>query len=307
MEIPFLKGRLVLLFCVLLLMSASNSATGQSLDGTCSGPFGASAFSQDFSVLFSGDHACASDNGNAVNIKLDQLSGSGFTSSDPYIFGYFSMKLKLVSGNSAGVVITFYLSSLYTNHDELDMEFLGNVTGQPYSLQTNIFSHDVGGREQRITLWFDPAASYHTYSFLWNSKQIVFYVDDVPIRVHRYTTVTQNIYPNSKPMYLLTTIWDGENWATRGGRDKTDWSLAPFVASYMPNSIQACKWYDPFPLCVSNTWEQWWDQPGAWYLTQTERQKLDWVRQTYMVYDYCQDPGRYSPPPAECAGNLPWA
>lgn len=60
-----------------------------------------------------------------------------------------------------------------SHHDEMDFEFLGNLPGEPYVLQTNVFAKGQGDREQRITLWFDPTTDYHTYSLLWNKNIIV--------------------------------------------------------------------------------------------------------------------------------------
>lgn len=126
--------------------------------------------------------------------------GTGFQSKGSYLFGHFSMHIKMVAGDSAGTVTAFYVSEVITQlfgtssfkfllkvvsffflqlssqnseHDEIDFEFLGNRTGQPYILQTNVFTGGSGNREQRINLWFDPSKDYHSYSVLWNMYQIV--------------------------------------------------------------------------------------------------------------------------------------
>ena len=116
------------------------------------------------------------------------------------MFGKVSIQIKLVEGDSAGTVTAFYvrnkqktlfrsvswdsnlltmfspflqMSSEGSNHNEFDFEFLGNTTGEPYIVQTNVYVNGVGNREQRLNLWFDPTTDFHTYSILWSKRSVV--------------------------------------------------------------------------------------------------------------------------------------
>lgn len=263
-------------------------------------------FDDNFQISFAGDHLQTSDDGQIWHLMLDKKSGSGFQTKHSYRFGWFSMNLKLVAGDSAGVVTAYYMvSKHFLTRDELDFEFLGNKSGQPYILQTNIYFNGTGNREQRHTLWFDPTADFHTYSVLWNNHQIVFFADSVPLRVYRNTDVTQYSFPNEQPMYIFSSIWNADDWATRGGLDKTDWAKAPFVSSYEKFEVDACVWKDPFPACVSSTGQHWWDQAQAWTLSDAQRLDYDWAQRNFLEYDYCSDTKRFTELPVECSVT-PW-
>lgn len=192
------------------------------------------------------------------------------------------MQIKLVPGDSAGTVTAYYLSSETSNHDELDFEFLGNSSGEPYILQTNVFSNGVGGREQRIYLWFDPSADFHSYSIAWSKQRILFMVDGTPIRVFSNNEVVGVPYLSKQPLRVFSSIWNGDSWATRGGLVKINWAHAPFIASY--RNFQA----------TSN------NQLTTDCLDTGMRDKLQWVKKNFMVYDYCTDRARYATSPAEC-------
>ncbi|TKY46226.1 Xyloglucan endotransglucosylase/hydrolase protein A [Spatholobus suberectus] len=200
---------------------------------------------------------------------------------------------------TAGTVTAFYLSSTNAEHDEIDFEFLGNRTGQPYILQTNVFTGGKGDREQRIYLWFDPTKEYHRYSVLWNMYQIVFYVDDYPIRVFKNGNDLGVKYPFNQPMKIYNSLWNADDWATRGGLEKTDWSKAPFVASYKGFHIDGCEASVNAKFCATQG-KRWWDQPEFRDLDAAQWQKLTWVRQKYTIYNYCTDRKRYPQVPPEC-------
>ncbi|KAH7405144.1 hypothetical protein KP509_15G058400 [Ceratopteris richardii] len=264
------------------------------------------ALGEDMSALFAlsspGRSTFTTDN-QEVLLGLNQEGGSGLSSYSQYLFGYFNMRVKMIPGNSAGTVTTFYFTSFGDAHDELDFEFLGNVTGQPIILQTNIYASGKGDREQRIFLWFDPTLDFHNYTILWNPQQVVFYVDGVPIRVYPNVEAATGVpYLKSQLMYAMGTIWDGDSWATEGGRVKIDWDNAPFIASYRDYFADACTDNDASTTCAM---AKWWSQPQLQALDDSLIGQLDWVKKNYMVYDYCNDYARFNGTPPECAYTRP--
>ncbi|CAN4103428.1 unnamed protein product [Withania somnifera] len=245
--------------------------------------------------------------GEILRMKLDIQSGTGFQSKSKYMFGKVTVQIKLVEGDSAGTVTAFYMSSDGPTHNEFDFEFLGNTTGEPYTVQTNVYVNGVGNREQRLKLWFDPSKDFHSYSLLWNQRQVVFLVDETPVRVHSNLEHKGIPFPKDQPMGVYSSIWNADDWATQGGRVKTDWSHAPFVASYRGFEINGCECPTTVAApentrrCSSSSERRyWWDEPVMSDLSVHQSHQLIWVRANHMVYDYCTDTARFPVAPIEC-------
>ncbi|XP_059625273.1 xyloglucan endotransglucosylase/hydrolase protein 31-like [Cornus florida] len=256
-------------------------------------------FSQGFRNLWGPDHQTV--NQGSLTIWLDKSSGSGFKSLTMYRSGYFGAAIKLQSGYTAGVITSFYLSNGEDhpgNHDEIDVELLGTTPDKPYTLQTNVYMRGSGdgnhiiGREMRFHLWFDPTQDFHHYAILWNPTEIIFYVDDVPIR--RYPRKSDATFP-LRPMYVYGSIWDASSWATEDGKYKADYRYQPFIGKYTNFKLGGCTTGEP-ASCLPPTGSA----AGSTGLSRQQYSAMAWVQRNYKVYDYCLDPKRDHTLTPEC-------
>nr|GMD77847.1 xyloglucan endotransglucosylase/hydrolase protein 24-like [Ipomoea batatas] len=235
---------------------------------------GNGSFHREF-LLSWGDHHCKIlEDGELLTLELDRSSGAGFE----------SKKIEVLELDG-------------DHHDEIDFEFLGNSSGNPYTLHTNVFSQGRGDREVQFFLWFDPTADFHTYTILWNPKSIIFYVDGTPIREFRNAEKIGVPFPKDQPMRLYSSIWNADSWATQGGRVKTNWTLAPFVAAYRNFSAEGCVWSRPGRSSSCN-----FDDDAAltaqnsWFNTELNRwtrARMRTIQRRHMVYNYCTDKWRF--------------
>ncbi|KAJ9538714.1 hypothetical protein OSB04_031447 [Centaurea solstitialis] len=261
-------------------------------------------FSKSMYFNWGAHHSSILGNGDELRLVLDKTSGSGVQSKRAFLFGSIEMLIKLVPGNSAGTVTAYYLSSMGANHDEIDFEFLGNSTGEPYTVHTNIYTQGQGNREQQFQLWFDPTADFHNYTIHWNPTEIVWYVDSLPIRVFKNYQSEGIAYPSQQGMRVYSSLWNADNWATRGGLVKIDWTAAPFVANYRRFRARACKWDGPVSIiqCGLPTPANWWTSPAYKQLTISQQGQLKWAQDNHMIYNYCTDYKRFnSQMPPECS------
>ncbi|GAB4838218.1 Probable xyloglucan endotransglucosylase/hydrolase protein 23 [Ancistrocladus abbreviatus] len=259
-------------------------------------------FHDDFIITWGDGRAKILDSGNLVTLSLDNASGSAFQSKNTYLFGKIDMQIKLVAGNSAGTVTAYYmLGGGPERRDEIDLEFLGNLSGDPYTLHTNIYTQGKGEREQQFQLWFDPTSDFHAYSILWNPFHILISVDGTPVREFLNMESNGIPYPKTQPMRIYSSIWNADQWATRGGLVKTDWSKAPFVASYRNFRADACVWSSGQSSCSSSS------SAPPWLLQKLDSasfERLKWVQKNYMIYNYCTDAKRFPQGfPRECYIN----
>lgn len=128
-----------------------------------------------------------------------------------------------------------------------------------------------------------------------NACFISFSVDGTPIRKFRNLESKGVPYPKDQAMRIHSSLWNADDWATRGGLVKTDWSKAPFTASYRNFKADACVWSSGASSCpAANSWfSQRLDSAGD--------ANIKRVQKNYMIYNYCTDAKRFPQGfPLEC-------
>jgi beta-glucanase (GH16 family) len=142
------------------------------------------------------------------------------------MFGTYTIKMKAAPGQ--GIVSSVVLQS--DDLDEIDWEWVGNQDNQA---QSNYF-----GRGQTTTYnrgaahaLTDPTGTWHTYSIIWTSEQIVWQIDGTTVRVLEESSANGQ-YPQT-PMRLKIGEWSGGDSQNAAGTiawsgGVTDYSNGPY-------------------------------------------------------------------------------
>ena len=143
-----------------------------------------------------------------------------------------------------------------------------------------------------LYLWFDALVSLKKIVIeLISYDHCSYFVDGTPIRQFKNLESYNIPFPNKQPMWIYSSLWDAENWATRGGLVKTDWTQAPFTASYRDFTAQVC---NQSSSCSGESWM-------TESLDSSSIEKMKSVQQKYMIYNYCTDTKRFPQGfPPEC-------
>ncbi|KAI3675957.1 hypothetical protein L1987_85553 [Smallanthus sonchifolius] len=237
------------------------------------------SFYDEMDITFGGERAKISNGGQDLSLSLDQYSGSGFQSKHEYLFGRFDMQLKLVPGNSAGTVTTFYTLSSWATPRAALTQSTPTSTRKGKEIKNNNFTYGLT----------PLPPSTRTLSYGTHRESL---------RVFNNHEAAGVPFPTSQPMRVYASLWNADDWATQGGRVKTDWTKAPFTAYYRKFNANADK-VGPNSKSTSSV-----DDNQAWRTQGVDaagRNRIRWVQNKHMIYNYCNDHKRFANGlPVEC-------
>ncbi|GJP31411.1 hypothetical protein CLOM_g12048 [Closterium sp. NIES-68] len=172
---------------------------------------------------------CRKAPNGTVTLSATNNSVGVFHSKDYFKYGVYTLRMKLPSNYSGGIIPCFYLISPgpqgYTDiHDEIDFEFIGGETPGSITIHTNLIT---GGQVklEQFRFPFDPSADFHTYSIVYSPLYIMWMIDDYPIRIT--TNDTSHPFP-TLPMEFKASIWDSSSWSWL----KANYSNGPIQSQY---------------------------------------------------------------------------
>ncbi|XP_012837529.1 PREDICTED: probable xyloglucan endotransglucosylase/hydrolase protein 25 [Erythranthe guttata] len=136
-----------------------------------------------------------------------------------------------------------------------------------------------------------------TYYIIVSMHACSYMVDNIPIRVFNNYIANGVQYPTSQPMKVYASLWNADDWATQGGQVKTDWTKAPFTATYKNYNANGCIVNGTTNSCTNKP-RQSWQTMG---LDANAKKKIQTLQQKYMIYNYCTDLKRFPQGlPREC-------
>ena len=119
-------------------------------------------------------------------------------------------------------------------------------------------------------------------------------MDGTPIRVFKNLETKGIPYMEELPMRIYASLWNADQWATRGGAIKTNWTEAPFKTWFRNYKARGCLWINGESCCSTGCSKAF---KHDWYkqtqLDLNSLGKLKWVQHNYMIYNYCNDLNRF--------------
>ncbi|KAM7503114.1 hypothetical protein LguiB_002018 [Lonicera macranthoides] len=202
-------------------------------------------FYQDAQITWGNQRAKILNGGQLLTLSLDQASGAGFSPR----------------------MSTYLLSSQGPGHDEIDFVFLGNSSGNPYTVHTNVYAQGKGDklgttipslvRSLNSLPYILDCLECSTYHVLFHNSEAI----GIP-------------FPKNQPMRVHASLRnaDAGDWATQGSS----------CGSKSTNSLNA-------------------ESQQTQELDGAGRNRLRWVQAKHMIYNYRSDVKRFTRGlPSEC-------